>query len=232
MSTKIICVYNKQDFFEKVVKICEFHQNCEIIGYDNTIENTAITKHYNHFIKENIMQNTDSEDIGFWSVFMHQDFAFREDINLALENLDKNYIYGPIGVKFLSPIIHRTEEGFDPSKLIILGKIAQRMNSQFIYFGEEVKEPTTVDAIDCCCIIMHSSLIKKYQLLFDENLNFHMYAEELCYRAKKDFGIETKVTQLGCFHLGMGVINQEFRDSAQYLKDKFKINKIPSTCPN
>lgn len=228
MSTKIICVFNKKEVFEKIVRDNQQTTNCEIFGYDNTSENIAITKRYNEFIEKNIKE--DSPD--FWCAFIHQDFGFQEDMDLKLENLDKNYIYGPIGVKFNYPVTTDTREGFDPDRLVVYGMIAQRINQEFITYGEYITQPTIVDSLDCCCIIMHSSLIKKYNLRFDENLSFHMYAEELCYRAKKDYGIETKTIQTKCFHLGIGVLNDEFKASVKYLKDKFKIHKIPSTCPN
>ena len=77
---------------------------------------------------------------------------------------------------------------------------------------------------------MHSSLIKKYNLRFDENLSFHMYAEELCYRAKKDYKIKSKVVQMKCFHMGEGSLNDEFYKAVEYLKEKFHTDKIPSTC--
>lgn len=236
MRTKIVCVFNKQEVFEKIVKDNVSTKTCEVFAYDNTNENVAITKRYNDFIEKNIAKNANIKDsdsnAGFWCVFIHQDFGIQEDIDLLLNNLNKNYIYGAIGIKFNYPILLSTDEGFDTSKIIIYGMIAQRINNDFISFGEYIKEPTTVDAIDCCCIIIHSSIIKKYNLRFDENLNFHMYAEELCFRAKKDYQIKTKVVQMKCFHLGMGVLNEEFRNSAKYLKNKFKVNKIPSTCPN
>lgn len=232
MRTKVICVVNKQDIFEKIVRDNESLKNCEIFAYDNTNENIAITKHYNKFIEENIVKSPSGKDSNFWCVFIHQDFGIQEDIDLILNNLNRNYIYGAVGIKFYYPVTIDTNEGFDCNKLIVYGMIAQMSNNNFIPYGEYITEPTTIDAIDCCCIIMHSSLIKKYNLRFDENLNFHMYAEELCYRAKKDYKIKTKAVQIKCFHLGVGVLNQEFRDSVQYLKDKFKIKKIPSTCPN
>jgi len=232
MGTKIICVFNKQEFFEKVIVNCKYHKNCEFFGYDNTKENTALTKHYNYFIEENIPQDATPENSDFWCVFMHQDFAFQEDIDLALKNLDKNFIYGPIGIKFLTPNLCQSKERFKPTDAICFGKILQMAGSQFIHYGCEIKEPTIVDTVDCCCIIMHSSLIRKFNLRFDENLSFHMYAEELCYRARRDYELETKANQFHCFHLGAGTTNEEFKNSAQYLKAKFNINKIPSTCDN
>lgn len=232
MNTKIICVYNKQEFYEKVVVACEYHQNCDFFGYDNTKENMSIPKRYNHFIKTEITQSENPESQGFWCIFMHQDFAFREDPDLIIKDLDKNCIYGPIGV-ILKPIPSaNTSEPVEEYETVFYGKVAQRVHQKFVYIGSSISGPTTVEVLDCCCMIIHSSLIKKYNLLFDENLNFHMYAEEFSLSAKKNYGIETKVIEIECFHLGMGKLDDAFKTSAQYLKEKFNISRVPSTCKN
>lgn len=224
---KVVCVVNNYDIFNKVVKSNENLKNCEITDYDNTTENIAITKRYNDFIKNNIKANSD-----FWIAFIHQDFGFLEDVKGIFEKLDTDCIYGAIGPKTLDKTII-DKNGLSYSYSIICGKILQGNNDfNFEEFGFPVKEQEIVDAIDCCCIIIHSSLIRKYNLRFDENLDFHMYAEELCYRAKKDYGIKTKVVQMECYHMGKGSFNEEFQKSVEYLKAKFKINSIPSTCQN
>lgn len=229
MKTKIICVYNNQEIFDKVVKNNKNLKDCEFLACDNTKENTAITKHYNNFIDENIISN---EAANFWCLFIHQDFGIEEDIDLKLKKIDKNCIYGAVGAKFYRGI-YFNRKGFKRFHVVNYGKILQGNNDfNFREYGLEVKRPKTVDSVDCCCIIMHSSLIKKHNLHFDENLSFHMYAEELCYSAKKDHRIKTKVIQLDCYHLGAGSLNEEFQKSAQYLKDKFNIKRVPSTCPN
>lgn len=242
MKTKIICVYNNQEIFDKVVKSNENLKNCEIFAYDNTTENIAITKHYNNFINENIGAATKggrtSKDSDFWCLFIHQDFGIMENIDLALEKLNKNHIYGAIGVKIFRGLFFGKKGkdrhlGFKSSLVLTLGRIFQGNNDfNFKKHGRKIFFNPTVDAIDCCCTIVHSSLIEKYNLRFDENLSFHLYAEELCYSAKKNHKIKTKIVQINCYHMGKGNLNEEFQKSAQYLKDKFKIKRIPSTCPN
>lgn len=243
MSSKIICTVNNHEIFEKVVKNNQNLKNCEIVSYDNTKENVSITKRYNDFIKNHILGEYSGKS-GFWCAFIHQDFGFMEDIDLALEKLDKDYIYGATGIRILKGAFFgkkhvKKEEGFEQEVgfkkelKLPLGKILQGNNDfNFFDYGFAVKTPQIVDVIDCCCIIIHSDLIKKYNLNFDENLDFHLYAEEICYRAKKDYGIKTKVVQINCFHLGRGNLGEEFQKSAQYLKEKFHIKIIPSTCPN
>lgn len=234
MSTKIICVLNNLELFEKVVKNNENLKTCELFYEDNSKTNVTIPKFYNTFIDKNLL--VDSENNDFWCVFIHQDFGIEENIDLILEKLNKNYIYGAVGIKIHRGLFIRRKckNGhfcLKISKRTLWGEIRQGKNdSTFALEGKRVRSPKTVDALDCCCIIMHSSLIKKYTLRFDENLSFHMYAEELCYRAKKDYKIKSKVVQMECFHIGGGSLDEEFYKAVNYLKEKFHTRKIPSTC--
>lgn len=233
MMHKIICVYNNKKFFESIIKDNQNLKDCEIVDYDNTKKNIAITKLYNKFIDEYIQTSQEN----FWCFFIHQDFGFMEDINLVIQRLDKNYVFGAIGIKFNDEFSFKADKNVPPENKIpirsIVGHILQGDKGfNFHSYGVELEESQTATAIDCCCIILHSSLIKKYNLRFDENLKFHMYAEDICYKAKHEFGIDTKVVPAKCFHIGEGSLNQDFHDAAQYLKDKYNLDMVPSTCPN
>lgn len=235
MSTKIVCVVNNFDVFDKVVKNNCSLKDCEIISYDNIVENVSIPIRYNDFIINNVL-NCDEE---FWCVFIHQDFGFTENLENKLPRMDKSCIYGAVGIKLFSIKALQKLGLYEKMKIkgknklkVPFGKIKQGNNDfTFRDYGLEVFTQIVVDAIDCCCIMMHSSLIKKYNLLFDENLSFHLYAEELCYRAKKDFKIDTRVIQTKCFHMGIGSLSDEFYKSLKYVNEKFNIAAIPSTCP-
>lgn len=237
MSSKVICVVNNQEIFEKVVRNNENLKNCEHFVFDNTIENVAVSKRYNSFIEQNL------NDEDSWCIFIHQDFGIMENIDSVLKKLDKNNIYGAVGVKIFKGIFFGRKGkssnlksrylGFKTSLKLTLGRILQGNNDfNFKKHGRPALFQPTVDAIDCCCIMIHSSLIKKYNLSFDENLNFHLYAEELCYRVKKDYKIKTKVVQMKCYHMGQGTLDEDFENSAKYLKRKFNLKSIPSTCYN
>src|SRR5574344_2710316 len=89
-----------------------------------------------------------------------------------------------------------------------LGRIKQGQNDDnFDVNGRKLLFPKDVDCLDCCCMIVHSSLINKYNLLFDENLDWHMYVEDFCYNAQKNYKIKTKAVQFNCYHLGAGTLN-------------------------
>ena len=58
------------------------------------------------------------------------------------------------------------------------------------YFGPRFcLKKELVDTVDCQCLIVHSDLIKKYHLRFDEHLQFHFYAEEFCIMASEKYNI-------------------------------------------
>lgn len=237
---KVICVYNDRKIFAKIVQNNEYLKDTEIFAFDNTTENTSITKRYNGFIDEQILDSTKDvhpqED--FWCLFIHQDFGIMENIAPILESVNPNYIYGAVGIKIFKGFFYGKKGldrrlGFKNELKITLGKILQGDNDFCLRkHGRIALCKPTVDAIDCCCIMIHSSLIRKYNLKFDENLSFHMYAEELCYRARREYKIKTKVVQMKCFHLGKGDIGEEFEKAAQYVKEKFSLKSVPSTCPN
>lgn len=90
----------------------------------------------------------------------------------------------------------------------------------------------TVSSVDCCCLIVHSSLISKYNLRFDENLNWHMYAEEFCINAQITHKITSKAAQFNCFHLGEGKLNDDFHNCAKYVKEKHTLKYLKTTCIN
>lgn len=266
--TKLVCVYNNRDIFFKVVKSNNHIGSCELFAFDNTLENAPITRLYNKFIDENIIKSdvmlnsfqhliderqcdpacpadggngsSERRDDDFWCCFIHQDFGFMENVDLVVEKLNPNYIYGPVGVKIFKGLfwgkrhdVECVKRGFKTELKLTFGRILQGGDDFGLKkHGRLALFQPTVDAIDCCCIIVHSSLLRKYNLRFDEHLNFHMYAEELCYRAKKDYKIKTKVIQTKCFHLGKGCLDDDYQKSVQYLKEKFNIKRIPSTCPN
>ena len=93
--------------------------------------------------------------------------------------------------------------------------------------GNKTAGEPVVKTLDCCCCIVHSSLLKV--LRFDENLDFHMYVEDLCHSAKK-LGILSRVVQFDCRHLSGGNHNEALEKAAQYVMKKHNIKKTDSPC--
>lgn len=219
---KIISVVNDFEIFNRCIANNEYLKNFEIVCYDNTVENIGISKRYNAFI-----DTLDVKD-DFWVVFLHQDFIFNENPLPLLQNLDKNCLYGAVGlIKPLFYMRFKPKFIFKIARRCTLGQIFEGENGRVV--GNRVSGNPIVNTIDCCCLIMHSSLLRKGELRFDENLCFHMYVEDMCYAAKQQ-GILSKIVQFDCRHLSHGNMGEELDKSADYVKSKYNIREINSTC--
>lgn len=219
---KIVSVVNNFEIFNKCIKENPYVNGHEICVFDNTTKNLGISERYNSFI-----ETIDSES-SFWVAFIHQDFMFNEDPIEKLKNLPKNSLYGAVGItRQLFYLQFKPKFIFKIYRRCMLGQILEGTGSKLI--GNPVAGNPKVNTFDCCCCIVHSSLIRKYGLKFDENLKFHMYAEDFCLEAKKK-KIASRIVQFDCRHLSGGNFNEELKKSAQYVKSKHKILRISSTC--
>ena len=223
---KIVSVVSNFDVYKTSIqdnKAMNIHQ---LISYDNREENIGIPKRYNHFIDEN------KDDC--WIIFCHQDFGFNKNPQEILNKLDKNFIYGPVGVmpkkQFLSII--RLKPKFNVIKNKLIGQINQfkKETQKFKKKGCMVASSTVVETLDCCCLIIHSSLLKKHNLKFDEQLSWHLYSEEFSINAKNKHNVLSKVVQFDCFHIGQGDINEDFDTSWDYVLKKHNLKKVIGTC--
>ena len=167
-----------------------------IVIIDNTLYNRPISYRYNDAIKE-LLKDPDPA----WLVFCHQDFYMREDLLSRLPYLDKNCIYGPIGIS------HKT----------LLGRIIQ---TNGVPIGN-ICNKCIVDTIDAMCIIINKDTIRKHNLSFDENFRYHFYVEDFCLQARAK-GISTRTLQLNCQHksrtLYGDIKSPEFKESLNILK--------------
>ncbi|OGI03034.1 MAG: hypothetical protein A2104_01820 [Candidatus Melainabacteria bacterium GWF2_32_7] len=221
---QVVSIVNNFDTYNTVIRNNKNINHYSLTIFDNTSKNIGISTRYNSFINS-LQPNDDS-----WIIFCHQDFGFMEDPLSKLCTLDKNFICGAVGAKLKRGLFVRNSKLFTYKRFFI-GEIHQGDNSSdFRKNGKKLKKPERVETLDCCCIIVHSSLITRFNLRFDENLKFHMYAEDFCIYARKNFGIDTKVVQFECFHLGAGTPNDEYHESVEYVKRKYGLKKIISTC--
>ncbi len=190
-------------------------------GFDNTADNQFISKRYNQFLDS---WDYDSEA---WFVFCHSDWEVLEDITKKLRRLDKNTLYGPIGTivkdrrnklinEYRGYCRERTRDG---SESRILSCKKQRTG-------------TLVDTLDAQCLIIHSSLIKKHGLRFDESYEFDLYSEDLSASAKLKYGIKTRILRVECRHNNIAK-NMDGRDNYYRMLDifnkKFPDNTFGST---
>lgn len=196
---------------------------------DNRQENLGIPTRYNQFISDYDFS------VDSWLIFCHEDFLLKDtNFEEKLNNLPKDAIYGPIGSKLildkLSISFNRKNHKFPFKDLI--GSITQceKDGSDRKQVGNTLSSFSSVDTVDCCCLIVHSSLIQRFQLRFDENLSFDLYAEDFCMNAKEKHGIKSFAVQFDCEHWSSGNITERYFKGLNYLNHKFPSALYAGTC--
>ena len=183
---------------------------CEIAAIDNRTANDGIGKLYNRFL--------DSRSAGedAWYVFCHEDWMCAEPPGPLLAKADPGAIYGPIGA--------RTRLGaFGWPHWELVGAISEceKDGSGMRRIGREVPPGTPLDTFDCQCIAVHSSLVRRYRLRFDENLLFDLYAEDFSIAALENHGVRSLVLPVKCVHFSRGSVGRRYREQEAYLKRKY-----------
>ncbi len=176
--------------------------------------NISIAKHYNKFIETVILP---SDEDG-WVIFCHQDFEFLEDPLPILQSLPQQVVYGPIGMqrRFWLPGITR-------------GTAYGQLRSGPYIIGKYTEQPQPVDTLDCCCLIVHTSLLKKQGLRFDEQFDFHLYAEDFCLQAHQK-NLPVQAVQINSIHYSNGTLSKAFFDKYSALLKKFPQKPFVTTC--
>jgi len=232
-TVQLVCVSHRPDIYDKYVGTNKFVRRHDLTLYDNRVENIGIAARYNSFI-ENEMDDG-------WVVFMHHDFSIDEDPGPLLAKLPQSSIYGVIGTtlerhgRFAH--IGRGQKrriGIERGRfhtVRLLGNIKCRKElTPTENMGERVSDNPVVDTVDCCCVIVHSSLIRQYGLRFDEKFAWHFYSEDFSLNAMVEHGIETRVVQMDCGHYGYGDLNEDFHHTQKEVVGKYSPRVWTSTC--
>lgn len=190
--------------------------NLSTAGYDNSTDNQFISTRYNQFLKEwDYSQEA-------WFVFCHSDWQVLEDLTDKLENLDKNSLWGPIGAKLLK----NNREWIQ----IYCGSIQERSRDGAVshtLWNRHSDTGTLVDSFDAQCLIVHSTLVQRFGLRFDESYKFDLYVEDFCVTAAENFSIPSKVLRLECCHHSIVESmdgRESFYDMAHYFNEKWATN--------
>lgn len=205
-----ITVSRNLEMYEAFVKNNIFNKGADFVCYDSNVENIPITRRYNHFLDHYDYNNED------WFIFCHEDWQIKEEWLHHFVDLDRDSIYGPTGTKLVIKSLKKANKYF-------LGQIenSYKDGSALRKHGISVETGTEVGTFDCMCIIIHSSLIQKFKVRFDENLDWHLYTEELCIRLKEDYGIKSKIIQVDCRHWSLGKLDDNFKKSLAYVEHRF-----------
>jgi len=198
------------------------HVHAELIQIDNTEKNESISKCYNKFLDGyNYSQQA-------WFVFCHEDFELLEDIQPFLKSLDSTKLYGPIGAKLEHA--HAWLLGGVPTQQNLGSELESNKDGSALHqSGIAVPAHTIVDTFDCQCLIVHSSLIKKHNLRFDEKLTFDLYVEAFCADAFVRHGITSELLQFKCHHWSYGKVCERYFKALQHLDRKYPRYEFPST---
>ena len=216
----IISVVNNFEVYNKFIKNNPAMNCRKLTAYDNSSENIGVSSRYNDFIKKNLSGKNE------WYIFCHQDFCFFDDPEKTLENLSQDFIYGVIGAAPKKKFSWRYLRHYRHNELT--GRVFIGLSRKSREKGKRVCKNAKVETLDCCCIIINSKLIREHNLIFDNNLPFHLYSEDFSLTAKSK-GIDTYVIPVDCCHTGRGTFNQAFFENLIYLKQKHNINRLVGT---
>ena len=206
----IISVMHDMEMYNHCIMQNTFVNQHTLCPLDNRAENKGIPIRYNQFL------GTYDFTYSSWLVFCHEDFEFKQKIDTVLNLLDKNVLYGPIGV--------RTDvRWFLLHTWRLIGQIIEsnKDGSHARTVGTSAPTGTPVETFDCQCVIVHSDLIKKTGLRFDENLSFDLYVEDFCINAKENHDIPSHILSVKCQHWSSGNVSERYYHQEAYLNKKY-----------
>lgn len=238
----LVCVSHKPDIFSRYVLDNPHLRHYAVTQYDNRNENTGVAERYNHFIQYRLPEISDG-----WIIFLHHDVQFEEDPGPMLDQLDRQHIYGPIGAFLKSPPPQRqlaiSRRAWWRPKLVrrqyyhpaVAGEVGCNPVHETIKgsgkCGVPISSPTLVDTLDCCCLIVHSSLIRQHSLRFDNRFARHLYSEDFSLVARQRAGIKTFAANFSCSHFSDTTqLDETFRDHLTELLAKHPAVDFASTC--
>ena len=189
--------------YDRLVRNNPNNVGAKFVAFDNNVENKTIPERYNTFLDSFDYSSPD------WLVFCHEDFQFLEPLASKLHLMREDAVYGVFGAKLRVPgvglQIDSNKDGSDMS-----------------FRGTPVAAPTAVDTVDCACMMVHSSLVARYRLRFDEKLSYDLYTEDFGIRAREGFGIETMVLPIRSHHYSYGNVLPRFHEQLAYLNWKYR----------
>ena len=205
----IVSVVRDRVMYEKCLRENPFTAGCELHSIDNLAKNETIPVCYNRFLKSRVAGERT------WYVFCHEDFEPKEGVGYLMKGLDEESLWGPIGatthVRLL--LYHQWR---------VLGQVEESAKDGSLErsVGTPVPRGTPVETFDCQCLIVHSSLVQKHSLVFDENLSFDLYVEEFCMAAAKK-GIPSRILPMAARHWSRGSLLPRYAEQEAYLCAKY-----------
>lgn len=194
-------------------------KNLKCVVVDNRMNNRPIPDRYNEFL------DTYDYSSQMWFVFAHEDFEIRDNLVAKLADCDVGSLWSPIGCYRQSFL------GIGRQRYVGTILDADRKTGDgFVLSGRPVKKGTKVETFDCCCLIVHSSLVQKHHLRFDPKLEFDLYVEDFCAMAKVRYGIVSRILPFESTHHSLSVPQRRYYDLLPYLRKKYPHNCFTGTC--
>lgn len=199
--------------YERCVRGNPFTRGCELVAVDNRERNEGIPVCYNRFLESRPAGES------AWYVFCHEDFELKE---MLAERLDvsRDSLWGPVGamtrVRF--GLYHQWR---------MLGSVEEckKDGTGHREIGCAVPAGTPIETFDCQCLIVHSSLVQRHHLRFDEELTFDLYAEEFCMAARETAKIPSRILPLKACHWSGGSVQPRYKIQEAHVNAKY-----PNAC--
>lgn len=193
---------------------------------DSTPFKGSLSRVYNRFIESCDL----SEDA--WLIFLHCDVEIIDDLHAVFKGLSRDCIYGPCGaVKVrMQGGIKNVFTGFnDHQRRDRLGFM--RGGANLHYAGPELR----VDTLDCLMVAVHTALLRRYPLRFDEHLVMDAVVEDFCMHAMEEYGVESRLLRLQCCHHSNSTgdpahQSRRFYDAVSYVRHKYPHALYAGTC--
>ena len=200
-----VTVARDHGMYGRLVKANPNNAGGEFVMFDNLAENLPVTVRYNSFL--------DGWDYSrkAWFIFVHEDYEFLEPAGPLLRDVDPRCIYGTVGARSTRP-------GDD----VVWALNSNRDGSDLGLYGRPFSGQPVVLTADCNCLMVHSDLVQKFHLRFDENLSFDLYAEDFEINAYERHGIQTRILGVANHHYSFGHVARRFFVQRRYLMEKYR----------
>ena len=210
----IVSVVRDFDMYERCVRANPSAAGCECVPLDNRTRNEGVPTGYNRFLAA----RPPNEEA--WYVFCHEDFQLQEPLAPLLATCDRQTLWGPIGA-----CTHVRFGVYHQWRLTGCVEECRKDGSAVRRIGAPVPFGTRVETFDCQCLIVHSSLIARLRLRFDEALTFDLYVEEFCMAAHERGAVPARILPVRCRHWSGGQVQPRYRTQEAHVNAKY-----PTSC--
>ena len=185
----IICCYNNEEILQTMLIASLKRQKAEykFIPIDSRkYKFSSAATAYNSILQNPKKYNYD--DISSCLLFVHQDVFF-QDIDF-LTKIELELAQTPNDIIGLAGIISSGK---------VLSNLKYLNSQQYITLNQ-ISNKTEVESVDECCFAMSKELWERLHFDSKACYHWHLYAVDICYNAKRNFGSKCVVIPNEAFH--------------------------------